>query len=130
MAESVLRLVKRSAEFLGIDEVPNVPRRRRGLYVLYKRRRKSGKEHFDVVYVGMARTGIRARLVSHAKSKRNEWTHFSAFEVWDNVRDEEIVELEGLFRHLYRRDSKANGLNKQKRFQKVFKVRQDDLGSW
>lgn len=91
---------------------------------------KAEKEYFDVVYVGMACTGIRARLVSHTTSKRNAWTHFSAFEVWDNVRDEEIVEPEGLLRHLYRRDSKANGLNKQKKVRKVFKVRQDDLSAW
>lgn len=130
MAESVLRLIKRSAEFKSIDEVSDVRRHRRGLYVLYKRRRKGGKEFFDVVYVGMARTGIRARLVSHARSKHREWTHFSAFEVWENIRDEEIVELEGLFRHLYRHDSKANRLNKQKKFRKVFTVREDDLKAW
>ena len=130
MADSALRLIKRSAEFKSIYEVPDVPRRRRGLYVLYKCRRKGGKEHFDVVYVGMARTGMRARLISHTKSKHREWTHFSAFEVWDNVRDDEIVELEGLFRHLYRRDSKANGLNKQRKFHKIAKVRKNDFKKW
>lgn len=130
MAESVLRLIKRSAEFRSIDEVRNVPKRRRGLYVLYKHRRKEGVDHFDVVYVGMARTGMYARLVSHTKSKTREWTHFSVFEVWDNVRDEEIVELEGLFRHLYRRDSKANSLNKQKKFHKAFKIRENDFSQW
>ena len=78
----------------------------------------------------MARTGIRGRLISHMKSKHSEWTHFSAFEVWDNVRDEEIVELEGLFRHLYRKDSKANGLNKQRKFHKLAKVRKDDFEQW
>ena len=130
MAGSALRLIKQSAEFKSIDEVPNVPRRHRGLYVLYKRRKKGGKEYFDVVYVGMARTGIRRRLTSHTKSKHREWTHFSAFEVWDNVNDEEIVELEGLFRHLYSRDSKANGLNKQRKFHKIAKVRKDDFKQW
>lgn len=130
MADSVLRLIKRSAEFRSIDEVRDVPKRRRGLYVLYKRRRKAGVNHFDVVYVGMARTGMYARLVSHTKSKTREWTHFSVFEVWDNVRDEEIVELEGLFRHLYRRDSKANSLNKQKKFHKAFKIRENDFSQW
>jgi len=98
--------------------------------VLYRRRRKAGVEHFDVVYVGMARTGMLARLISHTKTKKQDWTHFSVFEVWDNVRDEEIVELEGLFRHLYRRDSKANRLNKQKKFQRAFRVRQDDFSKW
>lgn len=130
MAESVLRLIKRSAEFRSIDEVRDVPKRRRGLYVLYKRRRKAGVVHFDVVYVGMARAGMYARLVSHTKSKTRAWTHFSVFEVWDNVRDEEIVELEGLFRHLYRRDSKANSLNKQKKFHKAFKIRENDFSQW
>jgi hypothetical protein len=130
MAESILRLIKRSAEFRSIDEVRDVPKRRRGLYVLYRRRLKAGVEHFDVVYVGMARTGMLARLISHTKTKKQDWTHFSVFEVWDNVRDEEIVELEGLFRHLYRRDSKANRLNKQKKFQRAFKVREDDFSKW
>lgn len=98
--------------------------------MLYRRRKKAGVEHYDVVYVGMARTGIRARLLMHARTKQREWTHFSAFEVWDNVRDDEIAELEGLLRHLYRRDSKANRLNKQRKYQKLRKVRQDDLAAW
>ena len=68
--------------------------------------RPSGKTYYDVVYVGMATQGIRGRLESHVKRKGDLWTHFSAFEVWDNIRDEEIVELEGLFRHLYRKDSR------------------------
>lgn len=130
MPESTLRLIKRAAEFIPIAAVPKVPRRRRGLYVLYQERTTAGRRLFDVVYVGLARTGIRARLMSHAKTKQQQWSHFSAFEVWDNVRDEELVELEGLFRHLYRRDSKANGLNKQKKFQKVLQVRQDDFSKW
>lgn len=130
MAESVLRLIKRSAEFIPVESLSKVPRRTRGLYVLYEKQAVAGKTCFDVVYVGLARTGIRARLTSHAKTKRQAWTHFSAFEVWDNVRDEELVELEGLFRHLYRTDSKANGLNKQKKFQKLQRVRQDNFRKW
>ena len=42
MAESILRLIKRSAEFIRIDKVSDVPKGRRGLYVLYKRRLKGG----------------------------------------------------------------------------------------
>jgi hypothetical protein len=130
MAESVLRLIKRSAEFRSIEQVSEVPKGHRGLYVLYRRWRKAGVVHFDVVYVGMARKGMRARLLSHSKTKQRNWTHFSVFEVWDNVRDHEIVELEGLFRHLYRCDSKANSLNKQRKFGKAFKVREDDFREW
>lgn len=130
MSESVLRLIKRSAEFIPAGRVSKVPVRTRGLYVLYETQEVAGKAHFNVVYVGLARSGIRARLRSHARTKRRAWTHFSAFEVWDNVRDEELVELEGLFRHLYRRDSKANGLNRQKKFQKLRQVRQNDFSKW
>ena len=49
--------------------------------------------------------------------------------VWDNIRDEEIIELEGLFRHFYRKDSRANQLNVQKSFKKAMEVRKD-LADW
>jgi len=104
MPESALRLVKGSAEFIAKDRLAELPGGLRGIYVLYRQRRTVGRPKFDVLYVGMAtagrRGGIRGRLTSHAKSKRKGkfWTHFSAFEVWDNIRQEEVAELEGLFR--------------------------------
>ena len=130
MPESPLRLVKRFAEFKHKDLVKQVPRSRRGLYVLYRLAEDNGKKYYDVVYVGMATRGIRGRLESHVKRKKDLWTHFSAFEVWDNIRDEEIIELEGLFRHLYRKDSRANGLNVQRTFKKAVKVRQNQPKKW
>ena len=132
MAESPLRLIKYCAEFQAKERVEDVPKGRRGLYVLYRSSQVDSKERYDVVYVGMATRSMRFRLKSHVKSvkKGSLWTHFSVFEVWDNIRDEEIVELEGLFRHLYRRDSRANELNVQRRFMKVAKVRFDDFGDW
>ena len=130
MSESPLRLVKRIAEFQPIDRVGDVPRQRRGFYVLYKMVRRQGKTHFDVVYVGMATCGIRGRLQSHVRNKPDLWTHFSVYEVWENIRDEEIAELEGLFRHMYRKDSGANKLNVQKNFKKAASVRRNDLKAW
>ena len=130
MSESPLRLIKRFSEFQPLANVKQVPRSRRGIYVLYHRRTVSNVERFDVVYVGMATVGMRGRLESHAKNKKGLWTHFSAFEVWDNIRDEEIVELEGLFRHFYRKDSRANKLNVQRNFKKATKVRQDNFAEW
>jgi hypothetical protein len=59
------------------------------------------------------KTGIAGRLGDHRRNKGGLWTHYSAFEVWDNITEKEVEELEGLFRHLYRFDSKANALNKQ-----------------
>jgi hypothetical protein len=71
-----------------------------------------------------------SRLRSHVRRKKDLWTHFSAFEVWENIRNEEIVELEGLFRHLYRRDSRANALNKARRFKKMDKIKQQKFTNW
>jgi hypothetical protein len=63
--------------------------------------------------------------MAHARSeaKRDLWTHFSVFEVFDNVRGEEIEELEGLLRHIYRRDARANRLNVQRGFKKLARAR-------
>lgn len=136
MRESPLRLVERSAEFISRDDMKFLPRRLRGIYVFYRKCTHRGIEKYDVQYVGMATAGrsrgMLGRLTSHAKSKRKTqyWTHFSAFKVWDNIRDEEVAELEGLFRHIYRRDSAANRLNIQRGFKKARLVRQDDLKKW
>ena len=102
----------------------------RGIYVLYRHVPATGRrpQRYEVVYVGMAtRGGIRGRLRSHRRSKRELWTHCSVFEVWDNIRDEEIAELEGLFRHLYRHDSAASTLNKQRSFKAMKSVERIEL---
>ena len=134
MPQSPLRLVRRYAELQSIDSVDILPRGLRGFYVLYKRHRQRGKDHFDVVYVGMAaagrRGGIRGRLRKHRERKADLWSHFSVFEVWDNIRDEEIRELEGLFRHIYKTDSQANRLNIARGFKILGKVRENRLAEW
>lgn len=136
MPESPLRLIKRVAEFRPKDELKYLPRMLRGIYVLYRVRRVRGREKFDVQYVGMAaagrRRGLRGRLSSHAKSerKRDLWTHFSVYEVWENIRDDEVAELEGLFRHIYRKDSRANTLNIQRGYKKVRQARKNNLKLW
>lgn len=105
-------------------DVEKLPRRLRGIYVLYKYSRRT--RCHDVVYVGMAwaatRVGIKGRLRSHLRSKAKLWTHFSVFEVWENVRDEEITELEGFFRQIYRSDYRANRLNTQRSFKKLKRI--------
>ncbi|GJI89599.1 hypothetical protein [Duganella hordei] len=112
-------LFKRSFEFLPRAEIASLPVLIRGIYVLYLEvPQKGSKSKMDVVYVGMARgdnSGAKGRLKSHIKTKA-DWTHCSVFEVWDNIYPQQIEELEGLFRHLYRQDSVANKLNKQKAY--------------
>lgn len=134
MPQSALRLISRCAEFLPKLEIDDLPRGLRGIYVLYKHRTSHGRDQYDVVYVGMARSalrgGMRGRVRSHLKRKSGLWTHFSVFEVWDNIRDDEVAELEGLFRHIYRLDSRANRLNVQRAFKRMRKIRKDELDEW
>jgi len=130
IGSSELRLFKRCAEFSPREEIEIAPRRIRGIYVLFYERPKLKKT--DVVYIGMATNSMLRRLKAHARSavKSEKWTHFSIFEVWDNIKEDELRELEGIFRHIYRRDTHANALNMQKPFSKLKKIRNDDLKSW
>lgn len=127
MPVSELRLIKRCAEFCEKKDIKNIPGYTRGIYALFKYRPRLDK--YDVVYIGMAAgtktASIRGRLRAHRRKKGKLWTHFSAFEVWDNVGEEEVKELEGLFRHIYREDTRANKLNRQRAFKKLSKVRRD-----
>lgn len=131
MAKSELRLIKNALEYKSIDEIDIVPVRTRGIYALYKR--SKNRRNYDLVYVGMARgakTGIKGRLRSHKKHKNGHWSHFSVFEVWDNIVETEVEELEGLFRHLFKFDRKANSLNKQKSYKKLRKIRKRTEKEW
>ncbi len=131
MTHSSLRLIRQCVEYVPIARASEVKRGLRGIYVLYRYRRPrrpGAKGRFNVVYIGMARTGgIRSRLRRHTRSKTALWTHFSVFEAWPNIRDEEVSELEGLFRHLYRYDATANKLNKQRGFKPIRLVRRRDV---
>jgi len=131
MPISPLRLIQNSVEYCSKKDISAIPPYTRGIYVLYKYR-----PHYDaynVVYVGMAggdKAGVRGRLYRHNKDKGNDWSHFSVYQVWDNIREDEVRELEGLFRHLYRYDHKANKLNKQRGFKKLNQVRSSWFDEW
>lgn len=118
MSKKVLRTFKRVREFIPISEIRRLPDKVRGIYVLYKSPtpKSDWPKNAQVVYVGLARTSIHHRLNVHKKDKPGMWTHASAYEVWDNISNDEIKELEGLFRSIYRKDSTANKLNKVKTF--------------
>lgn len=133
MSVSDLKLIKRCAEFCPREELEIVPPHTRGIYALLRYRPRLHK--YDVVYIGMVggpKAGIRGRLRSHSRSKRKGeiWTHFSIFEVWENVREEEVKELEGILRYIYRKDTRANRLNVQRSFKKLTRVRLNNLKEW
>jgi hypothetical protein len=128
---SELRFIKRYAEFCPKTDINGIPPKTRGLYALLN---KKPSEKYEVVYIGMARglkTGVRGRLHSHEKSNKGSlWTHFSVYEVWDNITESEVAELEGLFRHIYRKDLNAIRICKQRSYKKLRKVLNNDLHSW
>ncbi len=121
---SPLRLIKWCAQWEDKKNWENVPIGLRGIYALHH---SNSKNVQDVVYIGMAAsgTGIKRRLRNHYRSdsKGDKWTHFSFYVVWENIRRDEIRELEGLFREIYRKDVRANSLNKQKKSKDIQRVR-------
>lgn len=68
--------------------------------------------------------------MGHDKSETKIWSHFSIFKVWDNIGEDEVEELEGLFREIYRKDTKANRFNKQRKCKKIQDIRVDKLTKW
>ncbi len=119
----MLRLIQCSIEFQEASDI-KLGKSRRGIYVLYKNK--------EVVYVGMTTTDIAKRLHSHRRSerKRKLWSHYSAYAVWPNITNDEIRELEALFRHIYRYSSKANILNIQRGSTALRKVRVREFKDW
>jgi hypothetical protein len=127
-----MKLFKRCGEWFSKARITDLPTGIRGIYALLN---KHG-ENFDVVYIGMAHgnRGIKGRLEAHDRSKRKgpKWTHFSLFEVWEAFDQQEIRELEGLLHEIYRKDSMAMKLVKQRR-SKDFQsksMRCRDLTAW
>ena len=124
-------LFKNSLEFIPISDIAIVPPNVRGIYVLFHEQFDS--KALDVVYIGMARgekSGAKARLKSHKSSKSKIWTHFSVYEVWDNISQDQVAELEGLFRQIYRNDSTANKFNIQKTYKPLQSIRRKSVKDW
>jgi hypothetical protein len=90
--QSLLRLIKRWRQYQPRGNWAGVPKQTRGIYVLYKETRERKQA---VVYIGVAGIGrnggggIKGRLKSHNRKKKG-WTHYSVFEVHDNVSPDEL----------------------------------------
>jgi hypothetical protein len=123
-------MFRQGAEFVERSEIRKIPKHTRGIYALLQKRRIAGK--YDVVYIGMSKRGVQSRLKAHERSakKAGLWTHFSVYEVWPNITDEEIIELEGMFRAIYRRDSKANRIAVQKGYRSLKKICNNTFDTW
>jgi len=123
--QSLLRFIKRWKRYEPRTDWSQILKNTRGVYVLY---RNSSAGKYDVVYIGVAglgRTGgggVRSRLKSHNLRKKR-WTHYSVFEVHDNVTREEIREFEALLLEIFRYDPRIQLANKQKSSKKLYQLR-------
>jgi hypothetical protein len=123
--QAPLRTIKRWQRYQPRDNWSLVPRNTRGLYVLYRKRKV---DRYEVCYIGVAGLGvtggggIRSRLKSH-KAKKPDWTHYSLFEVHDNVTRDEIRELEALLLGIFRHDMRIELSNKFKGSLKLRELR-------
>jgi len=120
MTQSSLRLIRGRIEFLPQSEINQLQKDIRGIYALFEG--DTEQKIFNVKYVGMSTTSVRGRLKMHRKKKGKLWSHCTVFQVWDNIRNEEIKELEGILRHIYRYDQVANQLNEMKSFKALKKT--------
>lgn len=124
-----LRLIEKKKEMISISDIDAIPKSLRGIYVLY-RSAESGdpkKPFRHVVYVGMSASGIKGRLRAHRRRKSEYWDCCSIYVVWPNVREEEIRELEGILRHIFRFDPDAQQLNAQGSYKKLVHAPQIEL---
>jgi hypothetical protein len=122
--QSLMRFIKRWKRYQPRKNWSDVPWQTRGVYVLYRNR--SGDNH-EVIYIGVAGVGkdggggIRGRLKNHNK-KIKYWTHYSFFEVHDNVSRQEIREIESLLLGIFRHDPRIRLRNKQKGSKTLYKL--------
>jgi hypothetical protein len=125
--QSLLRIIKRWRRYEPRGDWRFVRPITRGAYVLYLLKRGQ----YRVVYIGVAglskgqKSGIASRLRNHHKKRKN-WTHYSFFEVHDNVPYDEIRELESLLLSIFRHDDRIGLENKQKSSTAFWKLRKTE----
>jgi hypothetical protein len=109
--QAALRIVKRWKRYEPREKYRDVPAMTRGFYVLYG---KKGKSRYEVRYIGVGGLGnksaIASRIRSHHKRKL-DWTHFSYFEVHDNISADEIREIEQLLLAIFADDARIRLTN-------------------
>ena len=127
--QAPLRLIKRWQQYWPKLKAVDIPPWTRGFYMLYE---KGRGEQYEVKYIGIAGTkqgkkkaAIASRMKAHAKHKRG-WTHFSFFEVHDNISGEEIRELETLLLQIFRHDARIGLTNVQKGSRKFYEARKPE----
>jgi len=124
--QSPLRLIKSWRRYAKRETVGEVPPITRGVYVLYK----EDAGDYKVSYIGVgglsavAKSAVTSRLKSHALHRpKKDWSHYSVFEVHDNITHDEIRELEALMLGIFRDDPQIELKNTQLGSKKLRKTR-------
>ena|ERR1041385_5943485 len=116
MPKSKLTIFKRTIQFQKRETFSQIPSDIRGIYILHL---GNPDDVCRSVYVGRShgKVGIKQRISEHTRhtSDHWKWTHFSVYEVHDNVSDVQIGELEGLLLYAHRKHPGICTINKQKR---------------
>jgi hypothetical protein len=114
--QSLLHLIKRwKRHELRKNWKKDIPPNTRGVYVLYT---NGSPKEYRVVYIGVAGLGltggggIRSRIKRH-DHKIKKWTHYSLYEVHDNITRDEIREIEALLFSIFRDDKRIQLTNTQ-----------------
>lgn len=131
--QSPLGTIKRWRRYVPREKRDTVPRETRGFYVLYERDKKSREARYEVRYIGIGGTGpkgggINRRLRSHHRRKKR-WSHFSFFEVHDNISAEQIREIEALLLQIFRHDPRIKLANVQTGSRRFHQARMRNLWS-
>lgn len=122
--QAPLRMIKEWQQLRPRKELKNIRVKTRGVYVLYQEQTPG---ELRLIYIGVAglgekgKSGAKGRLERHAAGKM-KWTHFSLFEVHDNVTSDEIREIEALLLVILRKDSRISLENKQTSTRRLNKV--------
>jgi len=91
--QAPFRFIKRWRRYEQRGDWQPIPGKTRGVYVLYERIGES--DRYRVLYIGASGLGkdggggIKGRPRSHNRRKK-KWTHYSIFEVHDNITSDEI----------------------------------------
>jgi hypothetical protein len=132
--QSPLRIIKRWRRYEKRGDWTYLPPLTRGLYVLYKeqnhsisKKLKNKDKIAHVVYIGVAgfgkNNGIGGRLRSHHSDYKKDWTHYSFFEVHDNISSEEIRELETFLLAIFCHDPRIELSNRTHGSQRLRNLR-------
>ena len=122
MKVSPCYLFSRSLEFCPAEDIDLVPPGTKGIYVLYQ---SLNADLMELIYIGVGFgecSGLHGRLKMHRDLQPNVWTHFSVFQVWDNITKKQIKELAGFFRHVFRRGIYAKSVMETKEYKPLIRI--------